>query len=542
MFNRLAAARAKSAEKSLAQGRLEEALEIASAPDLSDQRRIKQLMDRLVRAFLERGQERLLNRQFADALADFDRAARGGATSAALDEWRDRARRAMRDDQKMQGQKQAALTEARQKLAAGSIAGAVDAVAKSPVRDSDGAAMEGEIERQRLRAEAALRAANSCLGDGHVLEAARHLATARACHEKLEGIADVEADLLNKVLARARESFSEGRLDRARQELAALDRIGRTRPERVEMEDALRLAHEASEALTEDRYAKAGVLLGRLAQLGIPAGWIADVRKQLDGIDMQRRSLLEGPLGLMLGGSLPGAIEANSLTEATKVSPVRAMVAPPVVAGAVVADGDGLGGLLPRRLMLRIDGVGSFLLLRGERISIGRGGPGASADLQLISDLSERQAEIVRAGEDYFVASAAGVELAGRAVEHALLQDGDRIRLGQRVRLKFLRSSLKSPTAALELGEGVRMADDCRRVILWAGPLLLGGTRECHVPVRGIDSMVVLVERNGKMQLRQMGPHGLTVALALGAQTDFGELRLSVQEAARGSGMGRVVG
>jgi len=541
MFNRLINVRLKTAEDALSAGRLEEAFELASAPDLAGQKRPARLLEQLVEAFLVRGQERLLSKQFADALADFDRAARCGAPAAAVEEWRDRARRAMQDDHRLQGQKQVALSEARQKLAAGSIAGAADALAKSPIQDADGAAVVGEIERQRIRAEQLLTSARESLKDGHIAEAAKHLAAARMAHARLEGMADIERDVLVAVLKEAGESFNDGRLDRARQELSILGEIGRSNPERIEAEQALKLAQEAADALAADRYAKAGVLLGRLAQIGLKAGWISDVRKQLDAVDDQRRSLLEGPLGLLLGRNTPIDIDARTVANATLPGPARHAVAPPVIAplrhGAPEED-----GRLARRMYLRIDGVGSFLLLRGDRITIGRGGPAATADLQLISDLADRQAEIVRAGEDYFVVSASGVELAGRHVEHALLQDGDRIRFGQRVKLRFARPSLKSPTAVLELGEGVRMANDCKRVILWSGPLLMGGTRECHIPIRGANANLVLLERDGRVLLRAMGPGGRNVEVAMGMQTEFGDVRLSVQDVSKSSGVGRVIG
>lgn len=177
-----------------------------------------------------------------------------------------------------------------------------------------------------------------------------------------------------------------------------------------------------------------------------------------------------------------------------------------------------------------MDGGGSFLLLRGERITIGRAGTGASADLQLISDLSERQAEVIRAGEDYFVVSNSGVELGGRPVDHALLQDGDRLRLGRRIRLTFLRPSKKSPTAVLDLGDGVRTTSDCRRVILWSGPLLMGGARECHVRLGPSMGGVILLERDGGLAVKPMGPAGQAAPLAIGMVMEIGELRFSVRE------------
>jgi hypothetical protein len=199
-------------------------------------------------------------------------------------------------------------------------------------------------------------------------------------------------------------------------------------------------------------------------------------------------------------------------------------------------------GLLPKRLLLRIDGVGSFLLLRGERISIGHAGPGATADLPLVSDLAERQAEVIRAGEDYFVVSSGGVELADRRVDYALLHSGDRIRLGKRIRLKFLRPSQKSTTAVLELGDGVRTTTDCRRVILWGGPLLMGNTRECHIPLAHAGSGAILLERDGRVLVKPMAPGVGAAVVSHGRATELGDVRLTIQEWPDSSRPGKVVG
>src|SRR5262249_53122333 len=150
------------------------------------------------------------------------------------------------------------------------------------------------------------------------------------------------------------------------------------------------------------------------------------------------------------------------------------------------------------------------LLLRSERIVIGRAG--TAADLPIISDLNERHAEIHRAGDDYFITAVSGVEVAGSPVRQALLSAGDRIQLGRRVRMTFDRPSRKSPAAVLSLGEGVRSVVDVRRVLLWTGPILLGPTTDCHIPLRGGMPGLVLVERGGQIQLRAL-PGGNTAGL-----------------------------
>jgi tetratricopeptide (TPR) repeat protein len=551
MFGRLAAVRIKAAEDALTKGRLDEAFEMASAPDLAGNSRVGRLLRELAEPLLQRGQDHLLSKRFTEALADFERVARCGYRPKKVEEWRKRAVEAMADDRKAEHERQAVLAAARERLDAGSLGGAADALARAPKDDSERQALSAEISRRTQKAKETLAAAKRALKGDRLSEAVERFRAAKALYSQLDGVGEMENALINRAVKQAVDDFKDGRLQRAGQGFAALGEVGRGRPERVEMEEALRLARDAAKALTEDRYTRAGVLLGRLAQIGPKAGWISEVRKHLNVLEEHRRALLEGPLGLALGREVPSAIgvsarraggrgrgAASPGERAPRGDETVAAVARPGV-GAARA---GPGQRLSKRLLLRIDGVGSFLLLRGDRISIGRSGPGATASLQLISDLSDRQAEIIRAGEDYFVVARSGVELAGRRVDHALLQDGDRIRLGKRVRLEFLRPSLKSVTATLDLGDGVRTTSDCWRVILWSGPLLMGSTRDCHVRLRAGMGGAILMERGGELFIKPMGPGGQAVPIVPGVQTELGDLRLSVQAWSDRTGGGKVVG
>ncbi len=537
MFGRLTTVRLKTAEDALSGGRIDEAFEIVSAPDLSDHRRAQQLLSKLVAPFLSRGQENLMNRRFAEAIADFDRAERCGFEREKVAEWQDRAVKAMAEAAQSDRKNAAALAEARNRMAAGSLAGAESVLANVSPSDPNRERIAAQIDSRSDRAAKTLEAARLALKRDQLGRAIELFRKAEGMHSRMEGMADMEAKLVDRVVKLAVEGFRGGRLNRAEQDLSLLGEVGRKRPERVEIEGAIQLARSAAEAIAESRYARSNVLLGRLEKLGPKAGWVSDARKCLDALEDNRRALLEGPLGMLSGDEVPSIVGAAPSGEPETLAATVPVGAPPVIE----AD-PGERGLLPNRMMLRVDGVGSFLLVVRERMSIGRAGPGGDADLQLVSDLSERQAEIVRAGDDYFVMAASGVELAGRAVEHALLQDGDRIRLGRRVRLKFRRPSLKSNTAVLELGEGVRTTTDCRRVILWGGPLLIGGRRECHIPIRNAVSGAILVHRGGTMSIKTMGPGGKSSPVTLGMPFEVADVRMSIQAWPGSSGPGRVMG
>lgn len=539
MFGRLASVRLKAAEEAFARGQLDEAFEIASSPDVMDNRAGRKLLARIGESLLRRGQDHLLACRFDAADRDFGRVAHCGNSVEKVAEWQARAAEARRHYETQEKRQNAAIHDARQHLAAGSIAGAVEAREQAPLDNTAAGVLSAAINGQVERAQASLAAAREALAEESVAVAVRHVRKARSLHNKLEGLAEMESLLIEKALRGAAEDYREGKLVRARQQIVMLEDLGRGRPERVELEEALGLAEAAARALSDDHYTKAGVLLGRLTQMGLDADWIKDVRDRLAALDQHRRALLEGPLGLVCGREVPSAVMTMpGAAKDTLSLNARPVPGPPPIPRDEAID----HGLLPKRILLRIDGVGSFLLLRGDRIAIGRAGS-SSADLELLSDLSERHAEIIRAGEDYFIVSQQGVELAGRQVDHALLQDGDRVRLGNRAKLTFRRPSLKSPTAMLDLADGVRAAaGDCRRIILWGGPILLGSTKECHVTLSPRLGGYVLTEKMGQLFAKPMGPSGTATHLALGVVTTLGELRLSAGGFKVGSGVGRVIG
>ncbi len=533
MFGRSPPPQMKAVEEALRQRRLDQAFNLAVAGGLLGQRGARSLLEEIGGGLLHRGQDRLLERRFREAQADFDNAARCGLPPGRVADWQRRAREALDSAVQQKAERDAALADVRRRMSEGSLAGADEALHRLPTDDPERRGLSDAINNRRDEAARALSSAQHAAAEGSLAQAARQIEHARGLDRNLAGLAELEMQIVSSVTERAAEDFRQGRLAQSAKELALLGELGRSRRERTELEEALRLAREAAEALSADRYARASVLLGRLAQGGTNAKWIIDAREHLEKLESHRRSLMEGPLGLVGGGDLSKKLNERTLA-GDETLPAAAPMAPaPPVVPAEAHLAEAAGHLLPRRLLLRIDGVGSFLLLRGSRIGIGRSGAGSTADLPLVSDLSDRQAEIVRAGEDYFIVSEGGVDLGGRNVDHALLQDGDRIRLSPRIRLKFRRPSLKSSTAALDLGEGVRTTTDCRRVLLWEGPILMGSARECHVQLDSRAGDFLLIERGGKLYVKPTGPGGATTPVVLGEQTAIGELRFSVADWSR---------
>jgi tetratricopeptide (TPR) repeat protein len=535
MFGRRKSSRIRHAEQALKHGRLDQAFVQLTGTDLSRDETAARMLGELCEPLLRRAREHLIGERFAEALADIERASRCGVMREKVEEWRQRTLSAMEARQRQKRHQQAVYEAAERGLADGHLTRAREHLAQ--INDEERAiSMTEEAERRAHRARQHLSDARAALAQGEIEEAVHAWLAAKREHASAAGVLEIEAEICQCAAAVARVQLAAGRLDHVRMILTSLKDVGRGRAERADLEQMLALSSQAAIAFEAGQFGEASVALGRLSRLAPDLEWVEQARDDLNEISKRRSALIEGPLGFLLDSAKSKAAAAREapFTETVAAGP-RRPGSPPHDRAPGPRVGD-----LGRKLILRIDGVGSFLLLRGDFVTVGRAGTGATADLPLFSDLPESSARIIRSGDEYFlVASAeAGARVGGQSVRQALLNDGDRIQLGRRARLTFYRPSRKSNTAVLELAAGLRTVSDVRRVVLLGGPLLLGAAGEAHIRFSGAD--LVLYERGGEMFVRAMSPVlndacGGTYPLPPGEQVTVGQVRMSLQ-ACNGSG------
>jgi len=527
MFGRSKSNQMKLASEALRTGRLDEAFRLATAPAMVDSADARRVLADLSEPLLRRAQEHLIAERFTEALCDIDRAARCGVNQHKVEDWRQRALAAMQDRQREKRAQQQVIEAARERLEAGDLTLARDQLAGA----ASNLAAEELVQRadwQRERAARELAEARAAIGRADLSAAIRCAILARRLHAGNDELAAIEDAVCDAAFAEASSAMASGRLDRVSEIVMQLAELGRKRPERSDLEQVLALAGQAVEAFRRGAYRDAEILLSRMAQIVPSAAWIAANRDFLRKLDEHHAAISAGPLGFLPGGRSgpsPRALD-QTMTQRPLMTP------PPVIAPASTI----------QRLMLRIDGIGSYLLYRGDRVTIGRAGPGSTADLPLVSDLTENAAQIVRSGDDYFLlASDATVD--GQPTRQALLSHNDRIGLGRRIRLTFLRPSRKSASAVLELGSGLRAVADVRSAILVNGPVILGGA-DGHVAIHGVT--LVLSDRGGQLVLRQLAPGGggigPSIPLALGSPVELGGVRLSIQAWNPTPSVGQVIG
>ena len=157
------------------------------------------------------------------------------------------------------------------------------------------------------------------------------------------------------------------------------------------------------------------------------------------------------------------------------------------------------------RFILWADGIGGYLVCLGDQVVLGRAGPDGSADVPLLGDLGRRHATIVRDGDGYVLRAEGPTFLNGRRIETAALRDGDILRLGPTLELEFRQPSPISTTARLRILSRHRLPVAVDGVILMGETCIVGAAAQAHVPAPGLAQPVVLYRQGDGLWCRAPG-------------------------------------
>jgi len=157
------------------------------------------------------------------------------------------------------------------------------------------------------------------------------------------------------------------------------------------------------------------------------------------------------------------------------------------------------------RFLLWVDAVGGYLVCLDDRILLGRAGHDSHADVPLMGDLSRNHATLVRDGDGYVLRAHQPTFVNGRPVETATLRDGDVIRLGSTVELEFCQPSPVSATARLAIMSRHRLPLAVDGVLLMAETCIISDSPQAHIPATGLNEPVVLYRQGPALWCRASG-------------------------------------
>jgi len=476
--------RIKQAETALADGRLEETAELLADPDVREHRHGQRLTSELIKAYVKRGREHLEAGRLPAAMSDCTRAAQLGGADPEIESLRTAIGQAMADHDRDGRRRNGMVAAARQQMAQGDVS-AAEALVAGLEHSERAEGLLHEADLRRRQAQTAIRRARQCIECDDWTGALNHLAAAMTAHGSNPELAELTGQVVSRIAERTREALVQGRLDLAESLAQRLCGLPTQAVEAAELRRALDECRAAWRCIAAGRFRDGWQSLNRVRTIVPEAKWLVEAIGAAQRAAEAAEHLGAGPLGLL------GA----QVEPSPSVVPVKHVAAQR--AAEVTAPRTKMGG----RFAIHADGVGSFLVLSGDRVSIGCG-KSSRPDVVVQAETDCATVTFERIDEDYFASSDKPIMVGGRETWRALLSDGVRIELSRRCRLKFLLPNAASTTAVVELC-GTRLArGEARRIILMDREIVMGPSAGAHIRTEQLSQPVVMYRREGRVMVR----------------------------------------
>ncbi len=523
--------RIKQAEVALKDGRLDEAFALAEAQDFRAHYRGQRLIGRLARALVTRGQQHMAEQRLREAGGDCEKAQRlagGLPEAAALKTALLQADTEKRREQRVQND---AVAAAREHLDAGRLSLAGKALAAGDAESTRIANMQDELAARRERAGSALSRASAALQHEDWAAAVAALSEARRAHPTDPRLTELKAQISEALAGRVRTALQQGALDVATSLVSVACPLHSV--ELRELQKRVEQLGLAAAYVTQGHLREAVERLKALRLLLPEVKWIADAIPCLEQAAGALEDVRSGPLRLLMDGTGAPLRGTVPVTDSRRQPGFVDGDCPPQ---RRAQDTVRLGAMpLPGRFLMQVDGVGSFLVVRQRRVTVGPVSSSRRPDVALLAEASLPVVTIERNDEDYVLTSSQPVSVNGAAVTRKLLASNDRIALSPRCRLRFTLPNAASTSAVLHVSGARLPQTDARRVILMGDSLVIGPSASAHITTGQLQKPAVLHVRDDRLLCRSPDPvavGGETLQesgeIVLGARVSIGNLSFVV--------------
>jgi len=504
----------KRIQCALADGQLDEAHRLLEAEtSLRACRKGQKLTARLAAALVRRGREHLAAGRLDQALRDCTKAAAWGGDREDVGALRQAVCEAM-EERRRQGRRRAGrLATAEKHIGAGWLTAGLDLL--GDVDDGEAGRLKDQASAERRRLSAAAEKIEAALERDDVrgaLALLKQVGPARLYDERLGQLSQAVAD---RVVGHVSEALNTGAVEAAAKVLAEAADLDDTSGRLGGLRRCVEQCRRAAWHLQAGRARRAAVLLAGLHSRFPQAGWLADAARQAQQAAESSEALMAGPLGLLCGSDVgaagDGEAEAPADGRATEASGEGTDAVAAAAAGSASmeverAEPEAADDRLPNRVVLQIDGVGAFLVVRDERITIGPVSKTPRPTVGLLAGADLPTVTLERHEHDYVLRSGDAIRVGGRPVEQRLLNDGDKIALSDRCRMRFGKPNAASGTAVLSLSSARLPRPDITRVILMEREILVGPGAGCHVRTAAVEQTVTFAVHGGGLCCRSDVP------------------------------------
>ena len=503
--------RIRQAECALADGRLDEAFEIVLAEEIHRHRHGQKLIGRLARALVQRGQENLAGHRYQPALSDCNKAEKLAGTLPEVVQLRAAVCDAIIKEQQARQHEALRVAQAKEHIDNGWLSVGGRILDEAPAGDGRADLVRQELAAARLKTEDAVAKAEQALNNGDIEEAMSIVRGTAIAQSRNGRAGELLHQIRTRAIERIRADLDQGRVDRARSLLLRLQPLGKDGTDTAELSEALAWCRQAAQHVMAGKPGVALPLLRKVKTVCPSARWldaaIADTKRAAEAYD----ELDAGPLGLAVADAshdgLPkttgGSVKAEglgdgfsmpaqnhrqaSLDDATRRNPQS----------QISEAGD-----MPGRFVLQIDGVGSFVVFRDARVTVGPISSSVRPMLALIADPNMPAVMLERIEGDYFIRSATPIDVNGQSVTEKLLASGDQISLSPRCRIQFRLPNPASTTAVLTVSGARLSRPDVRQLILMDRDILIGPYANDHIRTEQVKDPMALFVQNGRLLCR----------------------------------------
>lgn len=459
------------ARTAMTDGRLDEAYDLVRRHGLNESRDGQRLVDRLVECYVLRAATHLDVGRLGAASSDHARAEQLGGRRedvASLGQRIEAARHARRREERLRS---AAVDRARNAFGLADYDAGFRVLAGVD-RSPSVVALAEEMHMLRGQGERLVQQVTDAIDRGEIDEALRLVGRPPLPAEGT--LEPTLRRLVGEALDRLDRDFRDGRLRAAS---ATIDGLARIRPDDLrvcEWQDRLAGCRAAWQACADHDYRKAVLALRRVMDAAPDATWIAEAVGRLGRLAEESDAVATGPLA-QFDRELPSPIVRSPRTEPTRIA---ADLRRTVAHGPMTRKArPGSAG----SLLLRIEGVGSYLLITEPTVTVG---PISSTDRPMVGLIADPVLPVVtieRNDEDHLLHARQPVTVNGQWVDRHVLRDGDRIGLSPTTRVKFTRPNAASQTAVLRFGGSRLPQGDVRDVVLLGRELIVGASAAAHL-------------------------------------------------------------
>jgi hypothetical protein len=527
--------RLKQAETAIADDRLDEAFEIVQSENVRQHRRGQKLIGRLARAFARRGLENLEAERVQLALLDCNKAEKLAGNTPDVAKLRSAICAEMEQKRLRDRHRSFKVAAARQHIQDGWLSAGEQILDGTDEKDSQAGIVLEQAAVVRLQIGQAMSHVEQALSRDDLEGAIDFAMKAGVVGNQSHEVVDLVSRLRSQAVKRIKESIDQGRISLAYSLWQKVSAIADGSVEMSELGRALAQCRQAAEYVAAGRPREAVPLLRKVQSVCPSARWLSAIADQTRQAADLLDELAASPIGLDTTNEERGTMnEGRQRTEdGGQITEGEKQLAPGFTGGSDAREISSL----PTKFLLQMDGIGSFMVLRDGRVTMGPISSSARPTVGLMADPNLPIATIERADDDYFVRSSSPIRVNDIATSNKLLANGDRIGLSPRCGMKFGIPNPASTTATLTLSSARLGRADVRKIILMDRDILIGPNVGSHILAEALEETVTLFVQNGRLLCKaRQGilvddkPVGSTAGLPIEKHVRIGRLSLVLTE------------